>query len=92
VAGLPVQIVIGFAYIGRAWLDSFLEGRYDIDAQADEGSVKGLFPKARADKMRLRSRIDEIQELTLTRAAPDKDEELVISVSNFTDRPLIAPA
>jgi uncharacterized protein (TIGR03435 family) len=62
VVGVPLQIVIAFAYNvpfqgtqlsgGPDWIRS-MEGVYDIEAKADADAVKGLSPKGRVDKMRL---------------------------------------
>jgi uncharacterized protein (TIGR03435 family) len=62
VVGVPLQIVIAFAYNlpfqgtqlsgGPDWIRS-AENIYDIEAKADEDALKGLSPNDRADKLRL---------------------------------------
>lgn len=62
VAGVPLQIVIAFAYNvpfqgtqlsgGPDWIRS-MEGAYDIEAKPDADAVKDLSPKDLEDKMRL---------------------------------------
>jgi hypothetical protein len=61
-AGVPLQFVIAYAYNlpfqgpqlsgGPDWIRS-PEGIYDIEARADEASLRGLPPEAREEKMRL---------------------------------------
>ncbi|MGH9421652.1 MAG: M56 family metallopeptidase, partial [Thermoanaerobaculia bacterium] len=89
VVGLPLQIVIAFAYNlpfqgtqrsgGPDWIRS-AENIYDIEAKADEDALKGLSSNERADKLRLmlQSLLAERFKLTIRR---DRKEQPVYTLT-----------